>query len=113
ATGGRTTYKNASKTRRRGVEAAWEGELGFGFTAYASYTYLSAKFAADTTTGSPPQTLAAGSRLPGVPAARAYAELAWSRAEWLGFVASPELQYSHNLYVNALNTDATPRYTVP
>ena len=112
ATGGRTTYKNASKTRRRGVEAAWEGELGFGFTAYASYTYLSAKFAADTTTGSPPQTLAAGSRLPGVPAASAYAELAWSRPEWLGFVAALELQYADKLYVNDLNTDAAPRYTV-
>ena len=112
ATGGRTTYKNASKTRRRGVEAAWEGELGFGFTAYASYTYLSAKFAADTTTGSPPQALASGSRLPGVPAASAYAELAWSRPEWLGFAAALELQYADKLYVNDLNTDAAPRYTV-
>ena len=38
ATGGRTTYKNAAKTRRRGVEAAWEGNLGAGFAGYASYT---------------------------------------------------------------------------
>ena len=30
ATGGRTTYKNAGKTRRRGVEAEWEGDLGDG-----------------------------------------------------------------------------------
>ncbi len=28
ATGGRTTYKNAGKTRRRGVEAQWEGASG-------------------------------------------------------------------------------------
>jgi iron complex outermembrane receptor protein len=27
ATGGRTTYKNAGRTRRRGVEAEWDGEL--------------------------------------------------------------------------------------
>jgi outer membrane receptor protein involved in Fe transport len=54
ATGGRTTYKNAGKTRRRGVEAQWEGALGGGFTGYAAYTYLSAVFAEDTTTGTPP-----------------------------------------------------------
>ena len=28
ATGGRTTYRNASKTRRRGFEAAWDADLG-------------------------------------------------------------------------------------
>ncbi len=41
ATGGRTTYKNASKTRRSGIEAQWDGDLGGGFVAYAAYTYLS------------------------------------------------------------------------
>ena len=112
ATGGRTTYKNASKTRRRGVEAEWNAPLGGGFTAYASYTYLSARFAADATTGSPAQALPAGSRLPGVPAASAFAELAWSRPEWLGASAALELQYADKLYVNELNTDAAPRYAV-
>lgn len=112
ATGGRTTYKNASKTRRRGVEAEWNATLGGGFTAYASYTYLSAKFAAESFTGSPSQALPAGSKLPGVPAASAFAELAWSRPEWLGASAALELQYADKLYVNELNTDAAPRYAV-
>ena len=31
AVGGRTTYKNAAKTERKGVEAAWQGNLGGGF----------------------------------------------------------------------------------
>ena len=35
ATGGRTTFKNAAKTCRRGIEAEWEGNLGAGLTAYA------------------------------------------------------------------------------
>jgi iron complex outermembrane receptor protein len=112
ATGGRTTYKNASKTRRRGIETEWSATLGDGFTAYASYTYLSAKFAEGATTGSPPQPLPAGSRLPGVPAASAFAELAWSHPEWLGASAALELQYADKLYVNELNTDAAPRYAV-
>ena len=28
ATGGRTTFRNASKTNRRGFEAAWDADLG-------------------------------------------------------------------------------------
>ena len=112
ATGGRTTYKNASKTRRSGIEAQWDGDLGGGFVAYASYTYLSATYASDTTTGTPPVTIGAGAKLPGVPASSAYAELAWSRAEWQGFSAAVEVQYADKIYVNDLNSDSAPSYTV-
>jgi iron complex outermembrane receptor protein len=112
ATGGRTTYKNAGKTRRRGVEAQWEGALGRGFTGYAAYTYLSARFAEDTTTGTPPLPVPSGSRLPAVPAASAYAELAWSRPAWAGFSVALEGQYADKLYVNERNTDAAPAYAV-
>jgi iron complex outermembrane receptor protein len=112
ATGGRTTYKNAGKTHRRGVEAQWEGALGGGFSAYAAYTYLSATFAADTTTGTPPQLVVAGSRLPAVPANSAYAELAWTSADWSGFSAAVEVQYADKLYVNDRNTDAAASYSV-
>ncbi len=112
ATGGRTTYKNAGRTRRRGVEAEWEGALGGGFTGYAAYTYLSATFAADTTTGTPPQLVRAGSRLPAVPANSAYAELAWTRADWAGFSTALEFQYADKLYVNERNSDSAASYSV-
>lgn len=112
STGGRTTYKNAGRTRRRGVEAQWEGTIGGGFTAYAAYTYLSAKFVDDTTTGTPPLLVPAGARLPAVPANSAYAELAWGRSEWSGFSTALEVQYADKLYVNERNTDAAPAYTV-
>jgi len=112
ATGGRTTYKNASKTRRRGVEAQWETVLPYGFNAYASYTYLSATFASDATTGLPPLPIPAGSRLPGVPQANAYAELAWARADWYGVSAALEAQYAGKVYVNDRNTDAAPSYAI-
>jgi iron complex outermembrane recepter protein len=112
ATGGRTTYKNASKTRRRGVEAEWEAALPYGFNAYASYTYLSAEFAADATTGLPPQPIPAGSRLPGVPQATAFAELAWAQPEWYGISAGIEGQYAGKVYVNDRNTDAAPSYAI-
>ena len=112
ATGGRTTFKNAGKTRRRGVEFEWEGSLAANLTAYAAYTYLSAKFASDITSGSPPVTVPAGSRLPGVPASSAYAELAWSRPEWAGLSAAVEVQYADKVYVNDRNSDAAPSYVI-
>jgi len=112
ATGGRTTYKNAAKTRRRGVEAAWQGDLGGGFTAYVAYTYLSAKFASDATTGSPPVTVTAGASLPGVPAASGFAELTWAYPRAWGLSAAAEVQYAGKVYVNDRNTDAAPSYAI-
>jgi iron complex outermembrane recepter protein len=112
AVGGRTTYKNASKTRRKGVEAAWEGTLGAGFSGYASYTYLSAKFANEATTGLPPQVVPAGARLPGVPGSSAFGELSWSYPQAAGLNAALEVQYAGKVYVNDRNTDAAPAWTI-
>ena len=112
ATGGRTTYKNASKTRRRGIEAEWEAALPYGFNAYASYTYLSATFASDATTGLPPLLIPAGSHLPGVPQSNAYAELAWAWPDWYGISAALEGQYAGKVYVNDRNVDAAPSYAI-
>ena len=112
ATGGRTTYKNASKTERKGVEAAWQGDLGAGFAGYASYTYLSAKFTEQATTGIPPQIVPAGARLPGVPGTSAYGELSWSYPQAYGLNAAVEVQYAGKIYVNDRNTDFAPAWTV-
>src|SRR4029453_9128559 len=96
----------------RGIEAQWQGDLGYGFSGYASYTLLSAKFASDATAGVPPQPIPAGSRLPGLPQSNAYAELAWTRPDWYGFSAALEAQYAGKVYVNDRNTDAAPSYTI-
>ncbi len=112
ATGGRTNYKNAAKTRRQGIEAAWQGELGAGFAGYASYTYLSSKFTTAAATGSPPQPVPAGAHLPGVPQANAYGELSWSYPSAWGLNVALEVQYAGKMYVNDRNTDAAPAYTI-
>jgi iron complex outermembrane recepter protein len=112
AVGGRTTYKNASNTRRRGAEASWEGNLGAGFAGYAAYTWLSAKFTSGATTGSPPLIVPVGARLPGVPLANAYAELSWSYPPAAGLSAAVEVQYAGRMYVNDRNTDAAPAWTI-
>jgi iron complex outermembrane receptor protein len=112
ATGGRTTFRNAGKTRRRGIELAWDGEFGNDVTLHAAYTWLDAQFDSDFTTGSPPVTIPAGSKLPGVPEQTAYAELAWSPAALPGFSAAVEAQYVDRIFVNDRNSDSAPSYAI-
>ena len=79
ATGGRTTYRNAAKTRRRGFEAAWEGDLGAGFAGYASLHVPVAPNYADASRPACRRCWCPRAR--GCPAFRrssAYGELAWT-----------------------------------
>lgn len=71
AAGGRTSYKNASKTLRQGAEVSVDARLGAGFSGRLALTALRAVY--DQGFG----TVLQGSRLPGVPNANGYAELAW------------------------------------
>ncbi|MEO7581216.1 MAG: TonB-dependent receptor [Massilia sp.] len=71
ASGGRTSYRNASKTLRQGAELTVDTSWEHGFTSRLSATALRAVF--DQAFG----TTLAGSRLPGVPNASLYGELAW------------------------------------
>lgn len=112
AIGGRTIYKNASATRRRGAEALWDGRFDYGIEAHVALTWLRAEFTEPYTTGSPPATVPAGNRLPAVPSKEAYAELAWVPARFRGFDAALEAVYVDKLYVNELNSDAAPSYAV-
>ena len=113
ATGGRTTFKNASKTRRNGAELLWDGELPASLHAHVALTWIRAVFADSFTTGLPPQPVPAGNRLPGVPPQQAYGELAWKPpSAWGGFNTAVEAQYVGKIYVNDRNTDAAPAYTV-
>jgi iron complex outermembrane receptor protein len=113
--GGRSTFKNASKTQRDGAELAWEGRFPHGFEAAIAYTWLDARFTEPFTTviGAPsvPIAVNAGNRLPGVPENSAYGELVWRYAR-AGFHAGVEVRYSDKVYVNDPNTEAAPAYTV-
>ncbi len=112
ATGGRTSFKNGGKTRRRGAELAWDGSFDGGISAHAAYTYLRAEFADAFSTGLPPIVVPAGARLPGVPSTQAYGELAWAPSRAAGFSAAIEAQYVAKVYVNERNSDAAPAYAV-
>jgi iron complex outermembrane receptor protein len=71
SSGGRTSYRNASKTLRQGIEVSVDSSWGDGFSARAALTGLRAVY--DQAFGN----VAEGSRLPGVARTTAYGELAW------------------------------------
>jgi iron complex outermembrane recepter protein len=110
ATGGRTTFKNAGATRRRGAEVLWDGKFGYGLQAQVALTWLRAEFVDEFTTGS--AVVPAGARLPAVPSKQAYGELAWVPGGFYGLDTAVEVQYVDQLYVNDRNTDAAPAWTV-
>jgi iron complex outermembrane recepter protein len=112
ATGGRTTFKNAGSTRRRGAEASWDARYRYGLQTHVALTWLRAEFTDAFTTGAPPAVVPAGARLPGVPSKQAYAELAWVPGRWWGLDTALEAIYVDQLYVNDRNTDAAPSYAV-
>jgi iron complex outermembrane receptor protein len=112
ATGGRTTFRNASKTHRRGFEAEWDADLGLGIAAHVNYTYLLAEFADPYVSGIPPVVTPAGSRLPGVPPQQAFAVLGWTPGGYYGFSAAAEVQYVGRVYVNDVNSAFAPAYTI-
>ncbi len=111
AAGGRTDFRNASGTRRNGLEVAWQQRYGAGFESALAWTLLDAKFRQPFTSGTPPTTVAAGNRLPGVAANLFYGELVWRHAA-SGFHAGVELRHSGQVFVNDQNSEAAAAYTV-
>ena len=110
ASGGRTTFKNASATRRRGFEASWDAQWGRGLTSRLAYSRLRATF--DESFKSGADTVVAGARLPGVPATTAYAELAWTAPLPMAPQAGVEVIRVDRIFVNDRNSDAAPAYTI-
>lgn len=111
AAGGRTDYKNASKTRREGVEFSVESYLGAGLEAYLAYTWLDAQFTQPFTSGTPAVAVAAGNRLPGVPAYTLFGELIWRHAA-SGFHTGLELRSNGKVWVNDVNSASADPYTI-
>jgi iron complex outermembrane recepter protein len=113
---GRSVYQNVGKTQRDGLEASFDSHWQNGFGLSLAYTLLRAKYVEDFTScpGSPcttPQTVNAGNRIPGVSLSVLFGELSW-RHKPSGFSSAFELHREAKLYVNDLNSDAAPAYTV-
>lgn len=109
ATGGRTSFRNAGRTRRQGIELAVDARLAATLDARLAFTRLRAEYDEAFTSGS--TLVPAGKRIPGVPATTLFAELAWRPAP--GAFAAVEGIYRSKVYVEDTNQQAAaPSYTV-
>lgn len=104
--GGRTTYRNANRTRRHGLELLYRKALSENWHAHIAWTELVARFDSDADTD--------GNRLPGTPDRQIYASLMW-RPQWFGalqgFGASLEAVHVGRIYVDDANSDAAQANT--
>ncbi len=115
---GRSTFRNADKTLREGVELSWNKNIWRDLKAQASYSYIDATFDADIpeilSTSTPVTVLvprvAAGNYIPGIAKNQAFLSLGWKPES--GLHAGLDVRYSDRIYVNDLNSDAAPSYTV-
>lgn len=80
---GRSTFRNADKTLREGIEFAWNKKLWRDLTATASYSYLDATFDADIPALGNIAQISSGNAIPGIAKNQAYASLAWQPSHGL------------------------------
>ncbi|EPC7180671.1 TonB-dependent receptor family protein [Acinetobacter baumannii] len=107
---GRSTFRNADKTLREGVEFAWNKKLWRDLIANASYSYLDATFDADISALGNIAQISSGNAIPGIAKNQAYASLAWQPSH--GLYGGVDVQYMDKVYVNDTNSDAAPSYSV-
>jgi len=105
--GGRTTYRNAGRTQRSGLEAGLSAAWNNGFGLAFAYTYLTARYS-DTVSGS---TVLAGNFIPGIPRRTLYAEGSWKHHP-SGFGIALEMRSVSKVWVNDANNDAAEAYTI-
>jgi iron complex outermembrane recepter protein len=111
---GRSTFKNAGKTSRRGIEFSHLGQLGETLRSTLSVTLMRARFDSDFISGAGSTiNVFSGYHLPATPERNLFAELAWApRGAWGGFNGAAEVVHTDKLYVNDTNTDAAPAATL-
>ncbi len=113
---GRSTFRNADKTLREGVEFTWNKKLWRDLAATASYAYLDATFDADVPVNLDKEgnvlaaAIPSGNAIPGIAKNQAFIGLAWQPEQ--GFYAGLDTQFMDKVYVNDINSDAAASYTV-
>ena len=113
ASGGRTTYQNAGRTLRDGVELAWDARLYRSLHARLSYTYLHARYRDSFCSGAcsaDTPKIASGNSIPGIARNTATASLAWEPEQgWNGGI---DVDYLGKVYVNDQNNESAPSAVV-
>lgn len=106
---GRSVYKNAGKTRRRGVELAFDQQFAENAQFKMAWTWLDATFRNETC-GDSGSCTPAGNRLPGVARNMGYASLAWLPES--GWHAGADIRYMSSIQADDENDAEAPSYTV-
>ena len=111
--GGRSSYKNAGQTRRRGLELALDQQLALDWRLRMSWTLLDATYR-ETICGdiscNAAKQVPRGNRLPGIARNMAYAMLEYApEAGWYG---GTELRYMSQIQTNDRNSEPAPAYAV-
>ena len=117
-TGGRTTFQNAGRTLRQGLELAGEWRTG-PVTFTTAYTWMRANyqdaFMTCTTSGCPNATpqvqVPQGNQIPGLPKQQLFAQAAWDTG-WAGSKVTLDARHVGRVMVNDLNTDAAAAHTL-
>lgn len=115
--GGRASFANAGSTLREGLELGVDGSWNTRWRYAVAANWLRARFTEGFTyqvfSDGALQTrqVAAGNRLPGIPQADAFVELAWSSLDGRIGVAT-ELRASDRVFVDDRNSDAAPGHAV-
>ncbi|MGH8516560.1 MAG: TonB-dependent receptor family protein [Panacagrimonas sp.] len=115
-TGGRSTFQNAGRTGRRGVELGIESRPVGLVNLQFAWTYLDAEVREDyfTCTGTPcpvPTTLVArGNDIPGVPESALFGAIGWGGDTGLRF--GIDARYLDSVPVNDVNGESAPSYTL-
>ena len=105
ASGGRTTFKNASRTTRNGAEVSWSARTLETLDLLAALAYVDARYRDDFSSGS------AGNTLPGVPRRTFYGEARWAPLNHR-FSTALELRYGDRIYTTDANAESAPPYSV-
>jgi len=105
SSGGRTTYKNAGKTRRQGAELSLDQQFAGNWRAKLAWTYLDATYRSEVCDGG-----CNGNRIPGIARNMGFASLGWLPDQ--GWYAGADVRYMSDIMANDENSAKAPSYTV-
>ena len=106
SSGGRTSYKNAGKTRRQGMELGLDQQFGESWRLKAAWTWLDATYRTNVCD----DASCDGNRIPGIARNMGYASFGYQPEQ--GWYAGSDIRYMSDIMANDENTAKAPSWTV-
>lgn len=106
SSGGRTSYKNAGKTRRQGMELGLDQQFGESWRLKAAWTWLDATYRTNVCD----DASCNGNRIPGIARNMGYASFGYQPEQ--GWYAGSDMRYMSDIMANDENTAKAPSWTV-